>query len=195
MGRASRSSNVLQESPALSRSRTVITLSAGITSLSLAPAASAEDDADWFPDLPGRGEVYTGDHSPPIAGLRCWNRSCHAQLGSQAFSGSYTCSPPGVTLTVLRCRGLFPDHRKPLFPIFTRARNYGAYSMRSQPTIILPDTCRTIPLLLYGAGLRISEALAVTIADVDSTPRSSVSATAGSATAGWCRSAMTCSRF
>jgi integrase/recombinase XerD len=29
------------------------------------------------------------------------------------------------------------------------------------------DTCRTLILLLYGAGLRISEALALTLADVN----------------------------
>jgi len=42
-------SNVLRESPAMSRSRIVIALSAGITSLSLAGAASAEDPGNTHP--------------------------------------------------------------------------------------------------------------------------------------------------
>ena len=40
----------------------------------------------------------------------------------------------------------------------------GCYNPHSN---IESDTCRTLILLLYGAGLRISEALALTLADVD----------------------------
>ena len=60
-------------------------------------------------------------------------------IGSASIprSAAYTGSPsPGAMSTILRCRGPFPDHKKPLFPIFTRARNCGAYSMPSQPTTI-----------------------------------------------------------
>jgi hypothetical protein len=54
---------------------------------------------------------------------RNWERK-HSVLG-----GLYR---PGAMSTILGFRGPFPNHRKSSFPIFTRAKNCGACSMRSQ---------------------------------------------------------------
>jgi site-specific recombinase XerD len=43
----------------------------------------------------------------------------------------------------------------------------GTASCQRQPNLLAPDTFRTILLLLYGAALRVSEALSLTLADVD----------------------------
>jgi integrase len=76
-------------------------------------------------------------------------------------------------LPVLRYQGPFPDLSKHSFPTSSLAQNCAAYvpqwsTMTTHPcSSIDPDTYRTLLLSLYGAGLRISEALNLTLADVD----------------------------
>ena len=73
-------------------------------------------------------------------------------------------------------------------------RNYSDCSM---PALVVkaprcklqPYTCRMLIMLLYGAGLRISEALSLTLANVDLPATSSLSAKANSTRHGWCPSA------
>ena len=72
-----------------------------------------------------------------------------------------------------RCPRSCLNRLGPLCLISTRTTSCGACSKpplscdNNSHSNIESDTCRTLILLLYGAGLRISEALALTLADVN----------------------------
>jgi integrase/recombinase XerD len=124
---------------------------------------------------------------------RCLMSGCQRQLAT--FLAGAGLSPDFGILNTAFCEGLQIRHcawlcealgsaepcsktvRRPLFPIFTPGKNCAGYWMQSYELIIPsvdhhrnvidPETYRVVLLLLYGAELRISEALALSRADIN----------------------------